>query len=90
MFLLLTPLNYKDWFIGYVGAATVRGLVVAISIIVVSMLLVSPSLAQPLWILCFAFLGSLLMGSLGLIAGLWADKFDQLAAFQNFIITHSK
>ena len=34
----------------------------------------------------FAVLGAVLMGSLGLIAGLWAEKFDQLAAFQNFII----
>jgi ABC-2 type transport system permease protein len=34
----------------------------------------------------FALLGSALLGSLGLIAGLWAEKFDQLAAFQNFLI----
>jgi ABC-2 type transport system permease protein len=40
----------------------------------------------PLWILTFALLGAALMGSLGLIAGLWAEKFDQLAAFQNFVI----
>ena len=40
----------------------------------------------PLWILAFAFLGAALLGTLGLIAGLWADKFDQMATFQNFII----
>jgi ABC-2 type transport system permease protein len=34
----------------------------------------------------FALLGAAMMGALGLIAGLWAEKFDQLAAFQNFII----
>jgi len=31
-------------------------------------------------------LGSAILGTLGLIAGIWADKFDQLAAFQNFLI----
>jgi ABC-2 type transport system permease protein len=44
------------------------------------------SAAEPWWILVFALLGAGLMGTLGLIAGLWAEKFDQLAAFQNFII----
>jgi ABC-2 type transport system permease protein len=42
--------------------------------------------AQPLWALTFALLGAAMLGTLGLIAGLWADKFDQMAAFQNFII----
>lgn len=86
IFLLLTPLGYRDWFIGYVGAAVVRGMVVAISILLVALLVTPYSIVQPLWMLCFAFLGAILMGSLGLIAGLWAEKFDQLAAFQNFII----
>ena len=86
VFLLLTPLNYKHWFIGYVGAATARGLVVALSIVLASWLVVPFSIAQPLWMLFFAFFGALFMGAFGLIAGLWADKFDQLAAFQNFII----
>ena len=45
-----------------------------------------PAFAQPVWILVFAVLGSAILGSMGLIAGLWADKFDQMAAFQNFII----
>ena len=45
-----------------------------------------PGMAQPLWVLVFAVLGAAMLGALGLIAGLWAEKFDQLAAFQNFII----
>jgi len=86
VFLLLTPLNYKHWFVGYVGAAIARGLVVALSIVAASLFVTPFFMVQPLWMLCFAFLGALFMGSLGLIAGLWAEKFDQLAAFQNFII----
>jgi ABC-2 type transport system permease protein len=45
-----------------------------------------PGLVAPLWILVFAILGAGMLGALGLIAGLWAEKFDQMAAFQNFII----
>ena len=41
---------------------------------------------HPLWVLVFALLGGGILGALGIIAGIWADKFDQLAAFQNFII----
>jgi ABC-2 type transport system permease protein len=44
------------------------------------------SFAAPLWILVFAVLGAGMLGALGLIAGLWAEKFDQMAAFQNFVI----
>ncbi len=45
-----------------------------------------PSFVAPLWIIVFALLGAGMLGALGLIAGLWAEKFDQMAAFQNFII----
>jgi ABC-2 type transport system permease protein len=44
------------------------------------------SFAQPVFIVVFAVLGAAMMGTLGLIAGLWAEKFDQLAAFQNFVV----
>jgi ABC-2 type transport system permease protein len=40
----------------------------------------------PHWILLFIALGGGIMGTLGMIAGIWADKFDQLAGFQNFLI----
>ncbi|MGE8396803.1 MAG: ABC transporter permease, partial [Comamonas sp.] len=47
----------------------------------------TPAVAlAPWWIVIFAILGAALLGTLGLIAGLWADKFDQMAAFQNFLI----
>ena len=45
-----------------------------------------PAFAEPWWIIVFAVLGAGMLGALGLIAGLWAEKFDQMAAFQNFII----
>ena len=86
VFILLTPLSHRAWFVAYVGASLVRGLVVGTGVLVVTSLFASPSFAEPGWILIFAVLGGTLLGSLGLIAGLWAEKFDQLAAFQNFII----
>jgi ABC-2 type transport system permease protein len=64
----------------------VRGLVVGLGVLLVTMWFAPLSLAQPLWSLVFALLGAGMLGSLGLIAGLWAEKFDQMAAFQNFLI----
>jgi ABC-2 type transport system permease protein len=86
VFLMLTPLSYMNWYVAYVGASVIRGLVVGLGVIAISFLFTSLSFASPLWILIFAVMGAALMGTLGLIAGLWAEKFDQLAAFQNFVV----
>jgi ABC-2 type transport system permease protein len=86
VFLLLTPLSHWSWFFAYVASSIVRGLVVGVGVLVVTAFFTFPSMVAPHWILVFAVLGAALMGALGLIAGLWAEKFDQLAAFQNFII----
>jgi ABC-2 type transport system permease protein len=86
VFLLLTPLSHRAWFVAYVGSSIVRGLAVGVGVLVVAYLFAQPSVVAPLWILTFGLLGAALMGTLGLIAGLWAEKFDQMAAFQNFLI----
>ena len=86
VFLLLTPLSYLNWYAAYVGASVVRGLVVGVGVFAVSAFFTDVSFVAPLWILVFAVMGAALMGTLGLVAGLWADKFDQLAAFQNFVV----
>jgi ABC-2 type transport system permease protein len=86
VFILLTPLSYWHWFVAYVGAAVVRGLVVGAGVFVIAAFFTHISFAQPLFIFLFAVMGAAMMGTLGLIAGLWAEKFDQLAAFQNFVI----
>ncbi|TXI18224.1 MAG: metal-dependent hydrolase [Roseateles sp.] len=86
VFLLLTPLSPAAWFLAYVGAAIVRGLAVGLGVLLVTAWFAPPGLSNLLWVLAFAALGAGLMGTLGLIAGLWAEKFDQLAAFQNFIV----
>jgi ABC-2 type transport system permease protein len=86
VFLLVTPLSHWAWFVAYVGASVVRGLVVGFGVFVVTVWFAPPAYAEPWWIIVFAALGAGMLGSLGLIAGLWAEKFDQMAAFQNFII----
>ena len=84
--ILLTPLSHWAWFAAYVGSSIVRGLVVGLGVYIVTLFFTPPVAAAPAWIVVFAFLGAALLGTLGLIAGLWADKFDQMAAFQNFLI----
>jgi len=86
VFLLLTPLSHWSWFFAYVASSVVRCLVVGLGVLLVTMFFTIPPMVAPHWILVFALLGASLLGTLGLIAGLWAEKFDQLAAFQNFII----
>jgi ABC-2 type transport system permease protein len=86
IFLLVTPLSHWAWFAAYVGASMVRGLAVGVGVLLVTIWFAPLALAEPWWILVFAALGAAMMGALGLIAGLWADKFDQMAAFQNFVI----
>ncbi|MCE2916281.1 MAG: ABC transporter permease [Rubrivivax sp.] len=86
VFVLVTPLSHQAWFVAYVGASVVRGLAVGLGVFLVTVWFAPLHLAEPWWIVVFAMLGAGLLGSLGLIAGLWAEKFDQLAAFQNFIV----
>ncbi len=86
VFLLVTPLSHWAWFVAYVGAAMARGLAVGTGVMLVTVWFAPLRMVEPWWILTFAALGAALLGSLGLIAGLWAEKFDQMAAFQNFII----
>lgn len=86
VFIMLPPLSHWEMFSAYVLAAVVRGLVVGLGVFVVTAWFAHLNFAAPLWIALFAFLGAAVLGTMGLIAGIWAEKFDQLAAFQNFVI----
>ncbi len=86
IFVLLPPISYVEFYLAYVVAAVLRGLMVGLGVLVVTGWFASLEFAAPGWIVVFAMIGGGIMGSLGMIAGIWADKFDQLAAFQNFLI----
>ena len=86
VFVLLTPLSPWHWFFAFVGSSVVRGLLVGTGVFAVTVFFGQPGFEAPIWILVFAILGSAMMATLGIIAGLWAEKFDQMATFQNFIV----
>ncbi|MEO8306150.1 MAG: ABC transporter permease [Betaproteobacteria bacterium] len=88
IFILLPPLSPLELFAAYVVGSMVRGIVVGLGVFAVT-LFFAPSLLympHPGWAIGFALLGSAILGSLGLVAAIWAEKFDQISAFQNFII----
>jgi len=86
VFVLLPPLSHWEIFSAYVLAAMVRGIVVGTGVFMVTAWFAHMSFVAPWWIAIFALLGAAILGTMGLIAGIWAEKFDQLAAFQNFLI----
>ena len=86
VFVLLPPLSHWELFSAYVMAAVVRGVVVGTGVFIVTAWFAHISFVAPWWIAIFAILGAAMLGTMGLIAGIWAEKFDQLAAFQNFLI----
>ncbi len=86
VFVLLPPLSHWDLFGAYVLAAVVRGLTVGAGVFIVTAWFAKLTFVAPMWILVFSVLGAAMLATMGLIAGIWAEKFDQLAAFQNFLI----
>jgi ABC-2 type transport system permease protein len=86
IFVLLPPLAYWEFFVAYVLAAVARGMVVGAAVLLVTLPFVEVEFRHPFWILAFAFCGSAVLGALGMVAGIWAEKIDQVAAFQNFVI----
>ena len=86
VFILLTPLSHLEFFAAFVAAAVLRGLLVGAGVYGVALFFIDLPPAHPLWLFAFAVLGAAMPAILGLIAGIWARKFDQLAGFQNFVI----
>jgi ABC-2 type transport system permease protein len=87
VFILLPPLSHVEILSAYVTASVVRGIAVGLGVFIITAWFAHLSFVAPLWIIVFAFLGAAILGTMGVIAGIWAEKFDQLAAFQNFLIT---
>ena len=86
IFILLTPLSHLEFYLAFVMAAVLRGVLVGMSIYLVAIFFVDLTVHSLVYIVLFAAMGSACLGTLGIIAGIWAEKFDQLAGFTNFII----
>ena len=86
VFVLLSPVSYLEFYLAFMLASIVRGVVVGIGVGLVAVLFVDLPVHSVAMLLLFALLSSAVLGSLGIIAGIWADKFDQIAGFQNFVV----
>lgn len=86
IFVLLPPISYVEFYAAYVLASVLRGLFVGVGVWLVALPFVDLPMAHPLWVLAFAVFGGGILGSMGVLGGIWAEKFDQLSAFQNFLI----
>lgn len=84
---LMPPLSPLELVLGYISATVLRATLVAMSIWLVMALFIGAGLAHPVWALVFVVLGAMFLGGLGLIAAIYATKYDQMAAITNFIIT---
>lgn len=86
VFVQLSPISPLDFYIAFVGASIVRGLSVGLVLVLIGILFFDLVWLDPFWVVVFAILSASIMGGLGMLAGILADKYDHLAAFQNFVI----
>jgi ABC-2 type transport system permease protein len=86
MFMMLTPLSHFEFFLAYVLASVVRGVLVGAGVFLVALVFTEVPVKHPGFILLFMLLSSATLGAIGVLVGVWAEKFDQIAGFQNFII----
>lgn len=86
VFILLTPLSHLEFFLAFVAAAVLRGVLVGLGVYLATRPFIELPLLHPWLLVLFSVLGAAVPAILGVIAGVWATKFDQLAGFQNFIV----
>jgi len=86
VFLLVAPLSYLELYLAFMLAGVVRGFVVALGVLVIGIFFADLPLHSAWLLMIFAFLSAMILSTIGVIAGIWAEKFDQLAGAQNFII----
>ncbi len=84
---LMPPLSAGELVLGYLAGGVGRGLLVAVAIWLGLWVFLGIGLAHPLWALCFVLLGAAFLSGIGIVAGIFANKFDQMAAITNFIVT---
>ncbi len=86
VFVLLTPLSHGEFYWAYVLASVIRGALVGLVVFLSAWGFVAIPVREPFWALLFGVLATVMAGTLGVLAGIWAEKFDQMAAWQNFVV----
>tara|TARA_B100000809_G_C15095468_1_gene514817 strand:- start:403 stop:1209 length:807 start_codon:yes stop_codon:yes gene_type:complete len=84
--MLYAPLSALEVSLAIILAAVTRSLLIAIISIVVFAVIIEIHIYSIFYIFIFAFLGSFILGGIGFITGLWAEKFDHTATITNFVI----
>lgn len=84
---LMPPLRPSELMFGIVAGGVTRGVLVAVVVTLAMLPAVSLEVAHPALVLYYVGNGSLMLALLGLLGGLWAEKFDQMATVTNFVIT---
>lgn len=84
---LMPPLSPLELVLGYLVGGIARGVVVAGVLMLALWLGLGIGLAHPVWAAVFVLLGSAFLGALGVMAAIFANKFDQMAAITNFVVT---
>ena len=85
--MLYAPLSALEVSMAIILAALTRSFLIALISIAVFSLIVEMPINNIFYIFIFGFLSAFILGSLGFITGLWAEKFDHTATVTNFIIT---
>ena len=83
---LMPPFTPGELTLGYAASSATRGIVAGVAV-GIAMFVTSLKIHNPLFILFHGVAAAMMLGMLGLIGGIWADKFDHLAAVNNFVIT---
>jgi len=84
---LMTPLSYIELALGYIGGAATRGILVAFVTAIALSIFFTPLIPVKLWaVLYFGISAAVMLGMIGVLSGVWAEKFDQLAVVNQFII----
>jgi ABC-2 type transport system permease protein len=84
---LMPPLSPLEMAVAYVGGGVTRGMFVGVVTAIAIWAFVPLGIHSPAYILFHGLMASMMLAQLGMIGGIWSEKFDHIAAFTNFVVT---
>jgi ABC-2 type transport system permease protein len=85
--LLVAPLSYLEMVVAYLVSSMFRGIVNGVVVLVLGTIVLGIRPSHPFLCLMSLSFGSLVFSAFGLLVGLWAQRWDNIAIFQNFVVT---